>query len=533
MADWYAGHELAHTFGLEHVETTTCALNAGSPFDPYDYPEGRIGGPAGDSNRYYGFDTFTREIYDGPDWIDVMTYCRNIWISDITHNRLLNAISDFTASALMPEAPLADDHLLLFGEVDYADETGQIDVLYRLPDAVASPPSPTGTHSIRLLDASYSILATHFITPSTLTDELSGETNLGLIGVTVPWISGTQHVAVYSGTSQLDLVTASPNRPTVTLVAPNGGETLAGTSTVTWSGSDIDGDPLTYAVQYRKAAAAAWQTLAASIANTTTFSLDTAYLPGGSQAQLRILASDGVNTAIDISDDVFTVPLKAPEVTLISPISDSVYLPTQSFNLVGAASDREDGSLDDPALSWSTPVSGTLGSGKMVNVTGLPVGAHEITLTATDSDGYTGTASVPVRVCNPVEFITVTATVSGADTHLNWTHPAPGNVAYQVHRGDAPYFQPISTTALITLTAPVTSFVDAGAAAMTTPSYYRVRALGCDPVLHVDSPAVGLFPFPLVPGSAGAQTGVDDTALVRAAPVAFPSGIVLVADRGQ
>jgi hypothetical protein len=95
---------------------------------------------------------------------------------------------------------------------------------------------------------------------------------------------------------------------------------------------------------------------------------------------------------------VFTIPLKPPEVSIMSPITDDVYLPTQSFNLVGGAVDREDGSLDGDSLSWTTSVSGSLGTGRIVGVTSLPLGLHEIILTAADSDGLASTATVSVRI---------------------------------------------------------------------------------------------------------------------------------------
>ncbi|MCX6032877.1 MAG: hypothetical protein NT169_26775 [Chloroflexi bacterium] len=66
--------------------------------------------------------------------------------------------------------------------------------------------------------------------------------------------------------------------------------------------------------------------------------------------------------------------------------------------LWGLGCDPEDAALDDPALSWTDSISGTLGTGSEIELPeGLSRGWHTVTLTATDSDGMTGAASV--RVC--------------------------------------------------------------------------------------------------------------------------------------
>jgi hypothetical protein len=64
--------------------------------------------------------------------------------------------------------------------------------------------------------------------------------------------------------------------------------------------------------------------------------------------------------------------------------------------LQGAGFDPEDGALGDGDLSWRSSRDGALGAGRSLPVTGLSVGEHTITLTATDGDG--GTTRETVRV---------------------------------------------------------------------------------------------------------------------------------------
>jgi hypothetical protein len=51
-------------------------------------------------------------------------------------------------------------------------------------------------------------------------------------------------------------------------------------------------------------------------------------------------------------------------------------------------------------LTWSADVSGTLGTGTLLTVWGLPVGIHHVTLAATDSDGLTNSTTFAVEVVN-------------------------------------------------------------------------------------------------------------------------------------
>ena len=60
---------------------------------------------------------------------------------------------------------------------------------------------------------------------------------------------------------------------------------------------------------------------------------------------------------------------------------------------IGSANDPQDGALPGSALVWTSDLDGEIGTGSMFNAP-LSVGTHVVTLTATDSDGNEGTASV-------------------------------------------------------------------------------------------------------------------------------------------
>jgi hypothetical protein len=205
-------------------------------------------------------------------------------------------------------------------------------------------------------------------------------------------------VAVYSGTLELASRLVSTNAPTVTVLSPNGGEVFTDTAIVSWTATDADLDPLIYVLQYSADDGTSWQAVAVGITGTTVYTLDLSLLPGSDQGRMRVIASDGVNTGMDTSDGTFHVARKAPRAHILSPASGSSLLSEQTLILVGEGTDVENGVLPDSALNWQSSLSGTLGTGRMLAVTGLAPGTHVITLTVMDGDGNIATASINTLV---------------------------------------------------------------------------------------------------------------------------------------
>lgn len=88
-------------------------------------------------------------------------------------------------------------------------------------------------------------------------------------------------------------------------------------------------------------------------------------------------------------------PPRAPRIT--SPRGSTFYV-GQEITFRGWAQDRESGDLVGDALVWrSDLVTASLGTGRLVKTT-LPEGAHNITLTATDRDGFSSSASISLSV---------------------------------------------------------------------------------------------------------------------------------------
>lgn len=402
--DWYGGHELGHTFDRKHAEF--CDAAGG---DPYPYRFGNISPTtwSGSPDALYGFDIETQEVYP-PDWKDVMTYCDNEWISDFTYEGIRDEMLDEASMALLGRsvATAPQTFLEVYGQIITATQQVTLDTFFVTTASWTYAPG-TGAYSIRLFDAGDALLATYPFTP--LAEHLEqGPVDPAIlrpagpdpadIDEYVPWVPGTKRIAIYQGNQQLASRTVSDHAPQVTLTGPGQGATITGEQiTLSWQGSDADGDVLTYWLEYSIDGGNQWQVLG-SETRSTQLSLETAFLPGTNQGKFRILASDGVNTTSHETSGTFTVGNKAPDVTILAPRSGAATITGQAVALSAVALDLEDGSLDGAALSWNSSVNGHLGTGELLHVTDLVTGTHTITVTATDSSGATATAGVTVFV---------------------------------------------------------------------------------------------------------------------------------------
>jgi serine protease len=112
---------------------------------------------------------------------------------------------------------------------------------------------------------------------------------------------------------------------------------------------------------------------------------------------ITLTAVDGKGLSAQAQVTVNVIPgggLPTPQIT--SPPRDTFIAPGTPITLQGMATDPEDGTLSGGRLRWRSSIDGLLGSGDSITRTlsGPPVQcnpasvAHEITLTATDSDQH-------------------------------------------------------------------------------------------------------------------------------------------------
>ena len=215
----------------------------------------------------------------------------------------------------------------------------------------------------------------------------------------MPWASGADTVALVHNGQVLDQRRVSANPPTVQITGPAGAATwpAGSTQSITWTGNDADGDPLTYSVLYSNDGGANWVLLADHL-NGQTYTVEVNSLAGGTDARFRVVANDGVDVGFDETDGPISVPDQVPFVVISNPSNGQAFVPGALIVFQGSAIDMEDGTLPDEALVWSSDRQGVLGAGPSLPVNTLQPGPHVITLAATDSKGHTTTLTTGVFV---------------------------------------------------------------------------------------------------------------------------------------
>jgi len=398
-ADWYGGHEIGHAFGQSHViggpgvVKDGCGGEAGAGAN---YPNGRIS-PTTDifsPSAVFGFDSL--KLFNGtnpilsPLWHDVMTYCDYQWISKITYTELRNAFSTvLPRPSTSPEGTLvAQDVFVVVGTLNLqsgAVNLQPVSVLHDQPDVTLPEPGP---YAIVLYGSEGDELARYPFTPHDMemgpAPEETEEAQLAYIAELIPFQNGISILTIEGPGGVLYEVAAGPNPPYVQIISPNGGEWLAdGDVTVSWWGTDDDGDPLTFNVEYSPDYGASWEPVALFLTGTEV-TIDQFNLPESEVGLFRVTASDGIHSASDTSDAVFSIPNHVPSGEITSPAFETTVALDQTVTFEAQVYDIDLGLLDGDSLQWFSDHDGLLGSGAFLSTANLSEGLHEISLYAYD-----------------------------------------------------------------------------------------------------------------------------------------------------
>lgn len=221
----------------------------------------------------------------------------------------------------------------------------------------------------------------------------------------------------------------SANSPRGELLKPTQGETLDGEVAVKWSGSDADGDSLTYFLQYSPDGGNTFVPLTV-YSKENTCSFDTSDVPAsvGDKGLLRLTVSDGLNNWRDEVSGLSIGGGNPPWVFNVSPNDGSTHLKAATIFLHASAWDLEDKFMDGTSLEWTSDVDGFLGNGRLLTVADLSVGTHVITITGTDTDLMQDSDSVTITILDRVlpldpcsaSQLFVDASATGGNNGLSW-----------------------------------------------------------------------------------------------------------------
>ncbi|MCB8945091.1 MAG: BACON domain-containing protein [Ardenticatenaceae bacterium] len=401
--DWYSAHELGHAIGRSHPSQGNWCGHTDDD-DDFPYFDSAIGPYFGgdiEMGMMWGFDggdpslALPKQPLPSAIWRDVMGYCDYQWVSDYTYMGLYADIPDWQDGTLRisPRVQASGaDMLSIYGTLLTEQAVAKMTFIQR-SSLNSTPVITPGDFSLRLLNAQNQVLANHPFTP-----EMAEEgSTLRSFGLAVPFVNGTTHLQIVeTGTNTVWAdEPVSANAPVVNNVAVvSGSNPVTGTVTVNWTAVDADNDPLTFDILFSQDGGSTFSPYVMGVEGSST-PVDTNFLGGGSTI-FRVVASDGVNSG-SADSAPFTVANKPPMPSIHNPGDGAVVTWGQLINFMGEAADYQDGTVDPANLVWSNQY-GELGTGAVLDITDLPVGVNQITLTATNSKGLSASKTITVIV---------------------------------------------------------------------------------------------------------------------------------------
>ncbi len=419
------GHELIHDYNVYHTNTAdACGSNDGNSDFPY----------SNSSIQEVGFNPMTGKIYNPANTHDLMSYCPSGgsklgWIAPFTWNKMFNDLgltrySNQVVTNSQPyimHATAAVKSLVvnatIYNPIYNPAIPGALGSLYRTEGGEAYS-LPAGDYSIVLRNVDGAELASYPFIVDFLSEygpdpgahsgtegdppfppEPTTRVDVSFI---VPWMDGTYSVALVHQGTLIDERFLSSNPPQVLITSPTGPETWKSgeTHTVAWQGLDLDNDPLLYTLFYSNNGGVDWVLLQGDL-TTASYDVLVNSMAGGSDVRFRVVATDGINTAVDETDQAITIPNQPPVPIISNPANGAYSIPGSLVVLQGSAMDMEDGTLPAGSLVWSSDRQGELGIGSSLALNTLEPGTHIITLTATDSYGISAQTKVLIKVAYP------------------------------------------------------------------------------------------------------------------------------------
>jgi hypothetical protein len=278
-------HEIGHALGLNRWtwnEEYNTDPPQGRAVSGLILKDGRIFNLANEEEKAQAFGIGTATVYCfmGRD----LDFPTPSWVCDKTYPQLFKFLMD------PPE-----EILYVAGSI-YSNDTVVLDSWY-LGEGEPDPVDE-GTYTIQCLSGTGEVLySTGF----------GGEVEdfLGF-GFVIPYPESTVSVQIKKANQLLKTVQRTPSNPTVAVQFPNGGEKLDGMTTISWSADDQDGDPLLSSVLLSQDGGETWTAFAIEL-NETSCDVDFSDFPDGNQYLIKVVATDGFNTAQGVSGGLFTV----------------------------------------------------------------------------------------------------------------------------------------------------------------------------------------------------------------------------------
>ncbi|MEG2315349.1 MAG: hypothetical protein RSC91_03970 [Clostridia bacterium] len=257
--------------------------------------------------------------------------------------------------------------------------------------------SVKGDYAVEMRDAGGKVLSrARFNLSFTTTSNPPRKLDFAPINITANYPANTATIVLKHQDEELASFAVSASTPEISFLGLTDNQAMNGKTTVEWTGSDADGDALTYELWYCTAEGESINI--GSDISATSKSVDFDALPGSDQAYLYLYACDGTNTT-ELDSPYLAVQYKAPEILTSQNEIPQVCI-TDEIQLEADVYDMQDGWLyEDSQLTWSTDGREyATGSALWVFPYEFTPGDHVFTLTATNSHGVTAQKDFTYRV---------------------------------------------------------------------------------------------------------------------------------------
>lgn len=450
-------HELGHNYGRFHIDQTLSGSSCGTqkpdrpwqlnppyPFDPCTIGPVSYSDPA----SFFGFDPITRTVIP-PDMAgDTMSYADSHWTSKAYWDALLGVVANPPPElSPAPGAPpqLAgpnDSFLFLGGKIHFASNSVELLPAHVVPGslfdlnflesslAALEKLGATLPYRIKLLDLAGKVLSDQPLRFLSGVDGGLDETAFLEITLFPP---ATDRIQIWSGTQLLSEQFVSAHKPSLALGQP---VYQADTHRVhlSWSAADADGDALLFTVLYSPDHGGSWQVIDPAHASEQ-ISIDGDLLPSGSNAQLRVIATDGLQSTI-VDSQPFTIPAHNPKV-VISGLASGQRVPYGTpISLHGLAYQPEYGTLEANRLHWLVTAPASLqlsATGSSFPLGNLAPGHYVVSLSATGPDNRSGNAEIGFDV-EPIQVLDAAApTLDGVPSDASYESASVVNLNVGPH----------------------------------------------------------------------------------------------------
>ena len=293
-------HEIGHSFGI-NIDCEDYDADCDGSRD-------RVG-----SNASNGFWTATRTLMRVSPKRQIYNFMggygdNEYWTTSDTYSKFMNIekASDFSRVITLKNT---NQVVLAVGTFNDTSSV-TLDNWYVIPNAELHNIEP-GPYVFEYLDVNGSVLYEQSFGLTAIQSNVSHQ-QLPFV-FTIPYIPNVSRIVVKLNGNTLAQKNISANTPAVTVISPNGGETLRGKATLRWAGGDADNDTVSYTVLISKDNGVSWETIASELI-AMEYSFDVSLFPAGKLYKVQVIANDGFNTNRDSSDASFV-------------ISDEIYLP--------------------------------------------------------------------------------------------------------------------------------------------------------------------------------------------------------------